>query len=142
MRSLLTLWLIFQSGVVLVQAADPVAELCGASTWEKDKKKGDTVTLCSAVWKDPQHPALLYLRLRRSQSQNGFYEIWEKIQIDKLTEAQTADGRSWYVMNFTFSATISYHYFATAVYSEKDANGNTILKESVGSGHARINVTP
>jgi len=118
-------------------------ELCGTPwTWEKDVKKNDPVRLCSYVWQDPQHPALLYLRIRRSQSQNGFYEIWQKITLDKLVAKTSTDGRKWWVMNYTFPATNSYHYFLTAVYSEKEAGGSSVLKESTGSAHGRVNVIP
>jgi len=105
----------------------------GAS--ELAKAVGEDVKLC---WETPYSDQFRYFRVRRSQTQEGFYDpfIPKMILADCFVDSttQTIHGST------SFKAVRTYHYFVTAIYEVADEHGGTVLKETIGSQHVKVTV--
>lgn len=102
--------------------------------YETTKTFGSTVTL-NWVYFNPLPTNFLYFRLRRSQAPAGEFAVWQRIYPDKC--APDPNNSSQSSCNFSFPADRTYWYFMTAVYQET-VNGQTTLKETVGSNQVKI----
>lgn len=106
---------------------------------EATKAVGEDVSLC---WETPYSDKFRYFRVRRSQSQEGFYDVIiaaSKLFLTSCWRETTADSDMIYG-TFSFKAVRSYHYFVTTIWEDTDAQGNKFLHETTGSQHAKVTV--
>lgn len=101
---------------------------CITGPVEKTVKVGSTVTV-SWTMPSPLPEGLLYYRIRRAAHPAGSYSPWVKVPADKLE------------YSFVVTEAKSYIYFIGVWYSMIE-NGQSVIRESVGSNQVRITGIP
>lgn len=119
------LWLVFLPPVI-----NPTPCVAAAGAVEMTVPKGTSVQMC---FETPIDPNIKYFRLRHAQTQEGFYDFWQRIY---PTDCISTGGITY--CGLVFPANRTEHYFVTTVYDD----GTGALRETVGSQHARVTVTP
>lgn len=113
-----------------VQVANPTVCLSEVGSFEKTVTAGTVVRLCFSTDYDAD---FRYFRLRRSQTQEGSYDFFQRINMaDCIVDQGLIHG------SITFTAQRTEHYFATSIGEVSPG----VLHETPGSQHAKLTVTP